>query len=348
MGRVRKHHYLPQGYQRGFSVDGEGKQIRHIVKADQRHFSASIIDTGCERDFHTFTKDGVRDDNSLETTLAQLEDLQAQAIRRVTKNEELLPGEKDLLISFVALMQFRVPAFKDHMEGVIKGFSHMTAEMIAKDDRLEQGMAKIGDPQFQKYPKPIQKVIFDCARAAMDEGRVNFTVPNGKLLAYMFSFAFDRGLTAKLQSMGWAILEAHPDAFFITCDQPVVFYDEEAWPNDPKGRPLISLSGRGMEVSVALDRNTTLMLDSGFGIGERVKLSLAKTTEMNRRTIVMADRYILTPEVDDDLLRQVRENSCYHAGQEFSYRTIEKGQKYLPMMKRAAVCPANHYQPSAS
>jgi hypothetical protein len=237
------------------------------------------------------------------------------------------------------MMQYRVPAMKAHIEGSIISHSNMLMQMLAEGDRLEQGMEEI--PELRKYPPPIRKVICDRAREAVKQGRVKFQVPNGKLLGHMFKLAFEPKMLRVLMTKGWNILEATSGHYFVTCDQPVVIYDVMAKPGDPRARPLLS---PGVEITLPLGSRHMLRLDNSQHRGQRIPLTSHETHEMNRRTIIMADRFIYAAMVDDPIRELIRANAPHRAGMFQAIVPLEPGNKYLAPGGRFDVCPAGVYE----
>src|SRR5258707_845394 len=86
MGRVKNHHFLPQGYLRGFSFQGAGNQIFQITKRDlYRETLISIENAGAVRDFHTIEQTARgRDSAGLEQQLAKLEGIHLEMVKRLS------------------------------------------------------------------------------------------------------------------------------------------------------------------------------------------------------------------------------------------------------------------------
>src|SRR5437868_9951634 len=90
MTKKRRHHYLPQFYLKNFV--GNNPNGKHwVYTKDAEDFrAASPRDLAVEKDYHTVVRrDGIADLNSIEDTVAVLENVAAPVIKNVLRGEEL-------------------------------------------------------------------------------------------------------------------------------------------------------------------------------------------------------------------------------------------------------------------
>ena len=97
---------------------------------------------------------------------------------------------------------------------------------------------------------------------------------------------------------------------FVTSDNPVALYH----PNYNKIRPYgVGLAMKDVQVTVAL--SPMILIQAGLHIQTGTSTaSLEEVEEFNRRTITMADSYVFTSIVTDDLRQRIGELKDVRAG----------------------------------
>lgn len=90
---AKNHHYLPQGYLRGFAISPSKNSQRHVYDVrDERWFATTTRNVGSSRDFNRVEVDGIPTD-ALETALARIDDEYAKVLRWM-RNERKIPEGK--------------------------------------------------------------------------------------------------------------------------------------------------------------------------------------------------------------------------------------------------------------
>jgi len=240
-------------------------------------------------------------------------------------------------------MQFRVPAVKAHIDGMVTSLAKTLNEMMAVGDRLEGVVDALDVPLLRDYPPHIRKVVCKRIQRMIESGQCDVEVSNAARLKHMFKLAFNPVLLRILLSRGWTVLEAAKDHCFITADQPVATYDHLARPMQPWNRPLIA---PGVEITLPLSSRVLVRLDSSRSNGDRIHLNLSDTLEMNRRTIIMAERFVFSSRIDDQLKSLIQANAANRAGMTFTMVPMTKGHSYFSVSRRVDVCPAAQYAAS--
>ena len=130
--KPRKHHFLPQFYLRGFAAtDGS---ISQLFRRELKVVGTNVGDAAVRRDFHHFevSKPGF-DEFEMEKMLAQVEGIQATAVRAVLTDPGTLTQHRVELLGFAQFMFFRVPKLREAVAASTK------AALVAKIKVMEKG-----------------------------------------------------------------------------------------------------------------------------------------------------------------------------------------------------------------
>lgn len=313
MSNPRKHHYLPQFYLRGFSVDQ--RTLLQIEKQSLKHYPGQIKDVAAIRDFHEIDGDDVSDPQAIEKHLAQLESLMAQDLCVVLKDGLVDPVRRSGLIEFLSLMRMRVPAVKAHIQRSLS--SVLRAQVMA--------LQKLG-----KLPPPPPGF-----EEALKVENLDLSVMNWKCLEKMFKFAGNRDALINLNGMRATLFRAPTGSTFITSDQPVAVYHPDSVPD------VYILAGPetpGAEVSLPLSRDVLLMLDNEEGADAEREATQSEVQEFNRRTAIMATEYIFVGEDAENTIEMVRPLIGEFAG--FDFENFESPGELVQVLKFIPVGPA--------
>jgi hypothetical protein len=132
----------------------------------------------------------------------------------------------------------------------------------------------------------------------------------------MLVTAFNKDLVAIFDRMQLEILEAPSDSVFITGDQPIVLFDPTPL---TVLRPGTGLTHSEVEITFPLSARKLLRFSWKNASGERLATAV-EVAEWNRRTVVMAKRYVFASDCNEGILELVRRNHTYTSGTEL--RTI--------------------------
>ena len=274
MAQPRKHHYLPQFYLRGFSPNG--RSIFQIEKTPSRGYLCSIRDAAAIRDYHELDYSDAEDPHVIEKRLAEIEGQFSRTLTDVVQSGITSTEVHVGLIEFVALMKFRVPAFKTYIE-----------------ESLRQSVRSVGMIMERKGAlPPIPKGFEGMLR--MDRAKIS--ISNWKCLEFMFELATDPRLLRLLLAMRPSILRAKDRESLLTCDQPVALFHPEASARDPYGT---GLADPRTELSLPLTSQVLLRLTWDKRSREDRALTAAEVREFNRRTVVMAHGLVFAPNASE-------------------------------------------------
>jgi len=196
-----RHHFVPQGFLRGFAADPERSFVWTYDKRDGRRPKRKAIKAiAWQQDYYAQERqDGSLDRDTLERAIATEIDNAAPLIIRSIDTRpgdrvRLTTDERVQLALFVAFSLTRVPSFRDGIDEVHTRLAEITLSMAAQRD-----------------PRP-QKAIEDGIRAiAKPSGSLRPMVQSAKDLAH------------SLIGKCWQFYVAPPDVPLPTSDNPVIF-----------------------------------------------------------------------------------------------------------------------------
>ncbi|MFP8780315.1 DUF4238 domain-containing protein [Hydrogenophaga sp. RWCD_12] len=308
----RKHHFLPQFYLRGFSVDRRG--IFQIEKSTGRHYGCQIKDIAAIRDFHELDGAETGDPYLFEKKLAELEGLQAEHLQSVLVEGVASEQQRSNLVGLLAIMRMRVPAVKEHIERSYVSTVRATALALERSGRLP------------KLPKGLE--------IALSLENLDIKVLNWKCLDVMFRMGSSERVLQILSRMRITLYRAPFGNRFITSDQPVALYHPTLW----KGDHGVGPGTLGVEVSFPLSSRVLVVLDhSAKPHSERVA-TCAEVDEFNRRTVVMAQQYIYTGETPQAVVLLAQRGSGVFAG--FRHEDFDAGKEFMQVHRFIPVGPA--------
>ncbi|MCD4699990.1 MAG: DUF4238 domain-containing protein [Phycisphaerae bacterium] len=318
MSQPRKHHYLPQFYLRGFSVNG--RQIYQIEKDSSRGYLCSIEDAAAIRDYYELDYPGAKDPQSVEKRLAEIENRHSDVLRQIIENGSISPDVHARLVEFVSLMRLRVPAVKAYIEKFLRQMVRSTTVIMERNGMLPPA------------PEVLPEVL------KVDE--VQIVIANWKCLEEMFVLAANPKILKILASMQPRIFHVPAGAMLLTCDQPVAIYHPEASPNDPYG---IGIVHAHTEISFPLSSQVLLHLCWDTSVSENRLLTSAEVDEFNRRTIIMADSLIFAPEQSEYATAAVKRYRQYSAGVDL--QVLDDGTGHFHIQRFRPVMSAERYGP---
>lgn len=316
----RKHHYLPQFYLEGFKIDPQVTKKPHIwqieKEGNQNHYSAAIDSTGCIRDFHTLdVKDQDSDHKAIEAVLSRIETEQAALVRAIRRAGKVKPELVEQLAAFLSLMRHPVPAFARHIEEFLRSTVTDVFKAMYRSGRF-------GEP-----PEALHALI---ERKGIDNA-LRFKISNWKILKQMFEMAFSAEIVDILARMNYR-LYTNPNRNFVTSDNPVALFH----PNYDEIRPYgVGPAMKGVEITIPLSCDTLVLGRWESQTGASIATD-EQVAEFNRRTIVMAERYVFANSVPARLRQMIGAHKGIRAG--FVFDNLPHGTGSYYVMRFIPVC----------
>jgi hypothetical protein len=221
---ARNHHFVSQGYLRGFA-DGTGRQARVYVIdcVERRAFRTLVRNVGARRDFNRIEVADV-DGNALETALSEFEGEVIPALRRIEEQRSFDDEEeRNLVLNLIARLAVSNPRLRARMNEFVGDINRMAASlMVATPERWEHAVARASEAGALTSE---EVVTYEEARDFIRSDQYE-VVPHQN-----FNIAIEMNVhDAVLQSLGarhWCLVAASDAAAgnFVTSDHPVCLVD---------------------------------------------------------------------------------------------------------------------------
>ena len=211
-----KHHYIPQFYLRGFSLDKKHLYILDKLAETKNRFRYQTIKSvAFQKHLYIYqTKDKKKE--TLEGLFSQIEGRAAEIIRKVEQKQILNNQQRNDLSIFLSFLWIRVPYSKDKF----KRDTQQLYEKIARKSIAITPKKNLKD-FFKKRGKELtDKKIDDLIDFATNEKRskINVTVPQGYWIKQMLTLGID--ISPALEITDWEFRIARQPFAFITSDNP--------------------------------------------------------------------------------------------------------------------------------
>lgn len=298
MAEAHNHHFVPQGYLRGFA-DGVGRKARLLTidRFEGRAFKTLVRNVAASRDFRRIEAEGVQP-NYLEEGLGKFEAVAAEALRRI-ESAQSLDSDQDrlILINLIALLAAQNPRSRLRFGRFLGDTFRLMAEAMVStrerwssvQEQIKAAKGEVRDDASFSYEQMRDFVHSDDYDIGADQ-----TYQIGLELRSM-----DAILRA-LVSRQWSLFRA-PQASgdFVTSDHPVCLLDISDNPSSIYG------VGFGMtQTAVLFPLSRRLMLLGRFeGVEEVREVGPLDVAQLNSQVIQFAERQVYA---FDDAFRYAR------------------------------------------
>lgn len=299
--KKRRHHYLPQFYLRNFVGKNPRGKLWVYTKDAENFRAASPRDLAVEKDYHTVVRrDGVIDRNSIEDTVAVLENMAAPVITKVLRGQELSFDDHQIFALFISQLLVRVPVRRDAVGRIMSEIFKRMSKALAENkesyhDDYRRFQKETGDDSDVDPEKLRQFILSDDY-----DIKVNSSAALGASLGSIGT------VVNCLVRMRWVFVRASGRFKFLTCDNPVFYYDPTLPPNSWRG---VGLANAGVEVTCPVSPDIlafgcyhNLPSNSAVADAEIVR-------RFNQQRIESAHRYIFACEGSTALQRFIRRNN---------------------------------------
>ena len=304
----RRHHYISQGYLRGFAgKKGKKHKLWALDFKDKIQFSPSPANIAAKRDYNRVEIEGV-DPNVFEKSFAQFEDDAIKEIRKLEKTLQFSGETKNYIINFIAFFYSRTPRLRERFRSFHEDLNQMLLETtLATPERWNS----VGE-QFKKdRPEDYIDIPYEEILEFVQKKRYTFSLRTEYHIGVELRSI--ENLVAILAPRNWMLVKATKESGpFITSDDPV-FID---YRNPDEVPPFIRNSpGFGaIDTVVQFPVTQNLLLLGEFnGPSGVAGASRATAAQANSATIGKATRQIYAPSgdflyIDKDLV--VRDGRC--------------------------------------
>jgi len=256
LDEARHHHYIPQGYLRGFAHQrGVRQWYVHVTDLKQKRIYPTNTRNVCgERDFMRINIAGHAPDR-VEKDLSVLETKWVEAIRRVAASGGFKGEDASLIMNLMALLAVRSPEMRENMRDFHERIAKRAMDMsLATKERWEGQME-----QLRAANKTVHDdVTYEDVKAFYEGGQ--YTVTVGREYQIGMEFELMPAVLEELSKRLWTVyMTDGKHGEFVTTNRPLTL----TYVDPSKVPPLMSRSPgfalNGTQVHFPLTRHAMLV-----------------------------------------------------------------------------------------
>ena len=288
----RNHHYIPQGYLKGFTNNGHKKSKLVVFDLLKRKIFSTIPRNVCaNRDFNRLDIPTI-DPNLVEKGLSHFEGLAANALINVSETKKFKGKDKEIILNLIALLETRSPQRRanwvDFESQVFKMFANVT---MSSKDNWERMMGGHESDLGITYEQALE--LHKITDYGVD-------VPTERHIG--LECAGIETILPLLRQRNW-LLVSTPDSRmpFITTDNPVIL----SYRNPDQVPPHLRFSPGHKSLETTLQfpiSKTTMLLGEFDGIEDSVTISDRGVSILNSKAAFYSNRQIYSPSSEFSLL----------------------------------------------
>lgn len=285
MAKFKRQHYVSKFYLKGFVDPDEDPNFWMYDKkrSDEDARLVSPTDSAVQTYYYAFEKeDGTFDRHTYETGFQQMEDIIAPSIKKILERIPYNNMERGHVSTYMALSMLRVPNFRDNIKKNIESHHKARAMFMAKNEEIfKSQMSTIAAEHGEDLGN------LDDLREDFMEGKYTIEIDQYQSLGILNNSLMP--LAETVHKFYWHFLEAPPNRKFITCDNPLFYlnplkklYEQEE----------VGIWTDGTEVTFPLSKNIAIFATKKLRADRYVNVDANKVDEINRRTIISANRFV--------------------------------------------------------
>lgn len=269
-------HYLPQYYLKGFASMPDSPLIWAYEKGSQRRFCTTVTQVANENRYWS---------DEVESWLANdIEGPANSVLQKIKHRQTLTLDDKAVFSIYIITMLRRVPQGKKRAERWLNDKKNTDPIFHQLRDSLER----------QKNEHPESTEIIDKAIIQLQDaqrGQPDRLDTQSVWEKSLYPILTARSILA-VGTMSWGFLIDDRNSVFLTSDNPVFYFRDEG------------VGRYGAELSFPIDKHTVLWAARRSDWREDfVKATISLITEMNRRTVFSAGRYVYSATEENWITR---------------------------------------------
>jgi hypothetical protein len=289
-GEPLDHHFVPQFYLRAFrdTAVPEGQEPWLWVgdlgeRSVERRAPKNV---GKKANYYSFPDVDAKSPETLEEILSKVESEAAPVIKRLISGDlRFLEQDRANVLFFMAFFVGRTPFFCRMIEGPMAEIGKEVMLMSARQpDYFERTLR---EAQAQTGVEFTPEEVEDLRQWAANDSNYTVTLNPVVSLWTGIEMSLDT-IFPVFEQMKWAVLRAAGNGGFLTCDNPVSWFNPRPRPPFNAGR---GLAMRNVEVTFPIAPNLALLGTWEGPVGvldarDRI------VEELNRRRAVFAERHV--------------------------------------------------------
>jgi hypothetical protein len=297
----RKHHYVPRFYLANFSsLEGTKHRLWVYEKGREPRKSTPVLE-GCRKDFYSFVENGRRN-TEVETWLSELEAAVAPLIADLVQGKRgPNPNERLRLAAFMGTLFTRTPFGRQMDDKLFAPAVTRRAKAIADDPEAFYKLYSELDPEL-----PSREWAEQARQEVLSGKSDELEADEAFRLASMIQVGIQYGEV--LSQMDWQFIHSPEDQLFITSDNPVIC--EMGDPTNPRAVHLRSGPNHPNAAAwLPLTSHVCLLMHRGLVPGVATAPA-GMVREINKRTMMCADKRIYASELSDGLRDAFEKHGC--------------------------------------
>jgi hypothetical protein len=227
-------------------------------------------------DAYTLTFNDGKKDLRVETTLSQLEGKFVRVQQKIVEHKSLDPYDRAYLAAFMATMHSRTDPMA---EGMKESMSQLDSLVKKMEEVIRRGDAA-------KLPP----MISPGEGAPISSADTEYLVRNARPL--VVEGALDAAAPI-MWRMPLAFLQAPEGSFFVTSDNPCVWFDPAAYKRHPFYRNP-GLAMKDVEITMPIAPGVLALQTHNPSVQGYKHLTVAQVDELNRRTVGFCDKLFVS------------------------------------------------------
>jgi hypothetical protein len=278
----RRHHYVPEAYQKGFVNPDES--IWLYDRKTQRYTKTHPRVICCENELYTIDPEGLKDRRVESKFLSSVDGDAITTIRQLERRERLDRDWMESFSIFMALLITRSPAFR---KMTIQNLEAMHAEYFRIGFTDVERARHLLEEYRKRSGDPAKGITAESLVESVAGGHLRPTVNERPFLEQMLGQL--EFLARWIGSFDWQILEAPSESGFITCDYPFVIVPS------PEHPELIGFAYPGTVKYFPLTKSLCLRMgEQGYEFSY-VRVNRAEARVVNQNIAVNSERFIMGP-----------------------------------------------------
>lgn len=224
--KPRNHHYVPQGYLRGFT---ELPNILHVYNKDKKGFRQSSTKAiAYSRDYYTVDTIDEINSSEVEDNLGRIETIVIPILSKIITDSDLSNTNRADLAIYIAVQYGRTPVAKARMDEVATILATnetktIMAEAVNDDAKYEEMVERIKSDDPEGYV-PSRDTLIEWILKPGPMAKVS--MDNGTYVKQFFENA--QYISEGLLRTKWTVFSAPIGTSFITSDNPIgLFIDRQ-------------------------------------------------------------------------------------------------------------------------
>jgi len=273
MPKKHRHHYIPAGLSRNFCLNEKVLYLYDVYEGNV--VRSSPRDVFVKTEFHTVvSSEGEKDHNTIEDSLMALENIGIPALRRCIESSSILDEDRSRIAAFWAIQYLRAPEVREMVNKFTQQIIKDTASLLDKHGKLPP----VPD-ELSKHGNNITDLL--------EKGIIKTKILPQMTMRPMI--LLPKIMDVILQ-MSWCLMKSDDGNYFALPDNPCSFVYEDYKSEDQRW----GLLDGGVEMALPIGANHCLL--AGWKkMPEKVRAAEARVGEINKRSAIFGDRFIVFP-----------------------------------------------------